>query len=331
MKKLGSAGIDVSAKHLVVVIEKRGRRSAAEVFDNDAPGHKKLIRHLTKGGWQVRVVLESTGTYGLDLSLALHRANRVEVMVANPRAVSKFAGAMLGRSKTDPLDAEVLLEFALRMPFVTWQAPAPEILDLRALSRRIAQLTKMQTQEKNRLHAASQPEGTHPFALESLETMIRLLGEQIEATRQQALALIADHERLRKPFGHLVSIKGIAEASAIAILAELAVLPADMTVRQWVAHAGLDPMLYESGTSVHRRARISKKGNVYLRAGLYMPAMVASTHEPHVRAFYDHLLAHDKTPLQAITAVMRKLLHAIYGMWKHDCDFEGEKFYAIEA
>ena len=159
--------------------------------------------------------------------------------------------------------------------------------------------------------------------------MIGLLGEQIEATRQQALALIADHERLRRPFGHLVSIKGIADASAIAILAELAVLPADMTVRQWVAHAGLDPVFYQSGTSVHRRARISKKGNVYLRAGLYMPALVASNHEASVKAFYDHLIAHDKTPLQALTAVMRKLLHAIYGMWKHDCDFEGEKFYAI--
>ena len=32
-----------------------------------------------------------------------------------------------------------------------------------------------------------------------------------------------------------------------------------------------------------------------------------------------------------MTAVMRKLLHAIYGMWKHRRDFEGEKFYAIEA
>ncbi len=70
-----------------------------------------------------------------------------------------------------------------------------------------------------------------------------------------------------------------------------------MTVRQWVAHAGLDPQLHESGTSVHRRTRISKKGNVYLRAGLYMPALVASNHEPHVRAFYEHLLDRDKTPL----------------------------------
>lgn len=29
----------------------------------------------------------------------------------------------------------------------------------------------------------------------------------------------------------------------------------------------------------------------------------------------------------AIVAVMRKLLHAIYGMLKHDTAFDGEKFY----
>ncbi len=35
--------------------------------------------------------------------------------------------------------------------------------------------------------------------------------------------------------------------------------------------------------------------------------------------------------MQANLAVMRKLLHAIYGMMKHDRDFEGEKFYGLGA
>jgi len=28
---------------------------------------------------------------------------------------------------------------------------------------------------------------------------------------------------------------------------------------------------------------------------------------------------------------MRKLLHAIWGMLHHDCDFEGEKFYRLST
>jgi transposase len=62
-----------------------------------------------------------------------------------------------------------------------------------------------------------------------------------------------------------------------------------------------------------------------------MPALVAVRHEPNVRAFYEKLLARGKKPLQAIVAVMRKLLHAIYGMLRNDRDFEGEKFFAMGA
>ena len=104
-----------------------------------------------------------------------------------------------------------------------------------------------------------------------------------------------------------------------------------MTVRQWVAHAGLDPRHAESGSSLHKPARISKAGNKYLRAALYMPALVAIQHEPNVAAFYDKLVASGKTKMQAIIAVMRKLLHAIFGMLKHGADFDGRKFYAMNA
>lgn len=325
MKKPYPVGIDVSAKELVVTSD----RSRDARFDNDPAGHKKLVRFLTKGGRSAQVVIEATGVYSLDLALALHRAPRIEVMVANPRAVANFAKAYLQRSKTDPLDAEVLLEFARRMPFTAWVPPEPEHLDLRGISRRIAALVKTLQQEKNRLHAASQSTEMTSLVRRDVEVNIRHLERRIEHLRDQALTLIGQHGALLQAFELLVSIKGIAEASAISILGEIVVLPADMTVRQWVAHAGLDPRHVQSGSSIHKPARISKAGNKYLRAALYMPALVAIQHEPNVAAFYDKLVASGKTKMQANIAVMRKLLHAIFGMLKHGANFDGEKFYAI--
>jgi len=325
LKKPYPVGIDVSAKELVVTSD----RSRDARFDNDPAGHKKLVRFLTKGGRSAQVVIEATGVYSLDLALALHRAPRIEVMVANPRAVANFAKAYLQRSKTDPLDAEVLLEFARRMPFSAWVPPESEHLDLRGISRRIAALVKTLQQEKNRLHAASQSTELTSLVRRDVEVNIRHLERRIEHLRGQALALIGQHEALLQAFELLVSIKGIAEASAISILGELVVLPADMTVRQWVAHAGLDPRHVQSGSSIHKPARISKAGNKYLRAALYMPALVAIQHEPNVAAFYDKLVESGKTKMQANIAVMRKLLHAIFGMLKHKANFDGEKFYAI--
>jgi hypothetical protein len=57
----------------------------------------------------------------------------------------------------------------------------------------------------------------------------------------------------------------------------------------------------------------------------------AIQNEPNVHAFYHKLLERGKKPMVAIVAVMRKLLHAIYGMLKHDQDFEGQKFYQMPA
>ena len=77
--------------------------------------------------------------------------------MANPRAVSNFAKAMMSRSKTDPMDAEVLREFAERMPFVEWVPPAQAALELRAASRRLDSLSNMLTREKNRLPDCQRP------------------------------------------------------------------------------------------------------------------------------------------------------------------------------
>ena len=106
-------------------------------------------------------------------------------------------------------------------------------------------------------------------------------------------------------------------------------LPPDLDVRQWVAYAGLDPRQHTSGSSVEKKPRISKAGNKHLRRALYMPALVAVRHQPHLRAFYEHLVARGKTKLQALVATMRKLLHAIFGMFKHNQVFEGSKAYAL--
>ena len=331
MERWHSVGVDVGAKELVVAIERNGTRESGIVFANDADGHRRLIRWATKKGATVQVVLESTGVYGLDLAFALQRAKRVAVMVANPRAIAAFAKASLQRSKTDALDAETILEFGKRMPFVPWTPPDPSILELRGLSRRIEAMSKAVTQEKNRLHANQQSVELSDFVKQDIRELVEVLDGRIDRLRKQALLVIDQSPELAQAFGHLTSVKGIADAAGIQLLAELGSLPKDMTIRQWVAHAGLDPRQHQSGTSVHKPARISKTGNAHLRRALFLPAMVASRWEPNVKAFYDKLIARGKTKMQALVAVMRKLLHAIYGMLRHDQDFDGEKFFTVKG
>jgi len=325
-------GIDVSARTLVVALERdhqpgRQRRE----FLNTAVGHEGLIQWLSKSATAVQVCIEATGLYSLDLALALHRAEGIEVMVANPRAIADFAKALLQRSKTDQLDAEVMLEFARRMPFVAWQPPSSPQLELRALMRRITGLKLVSQQEKNRLHSVSQSAEITPLVRNDIQSHLVQLERHIEKLEHQAETIVQADRELARQFCHLVSVRGIARVSALHLLAELVVLAPDMTARPWVAHAGLDPRHHESGTSVHKPTRISRAGNRYLRSALFMPALVATQHDPNIRAFYQKLVDHGKTKMQAIVAVMRKLLHALHGMLRTDSDFVGEKFFVIPS
>ena len=111
------------------------------------------------------------------------------------------------------------------------------------------------------------------------------------------------------------------------LLSELAGLDPEMTARQVVASSGLDPAHRESGSSVNLPSHISRHGNRHLRKGLYMPALVGVRCDPHLRAFYLGLKGRGKAPLQALMAVARKLLHAIFGIFKTGTPYDGAKLF----
>ena len=327
MQQPDSVGIDVSADELEVAVFSGSRgRLESHTFDNTLDGHRRLIRRLTKKGRRARVAIEATGFYGLDLALALHRATRIEVMVLTPRVARHFAEALLQRSKTDGMDAEGLCEYVQRMPFVAWEPPRKACQDLRILTRRMHALVHIRIQEKNRLHTA-QSSRELTLIRRDLEVHIGYLQRRIEYLESKALELVLADAQLAATFQLLVSVKGIGTTSALRILGELASLPPDMSPRQWVAHAGLDPKHHVSGSSVDRPTRISKRGNRYLRAALYMPAHVAVQRNSCVEAFYLKLLGRGKTKLQAKVAVMRKLLHSIHGMLRSQTRFDELRFF----
>jgi transposase len=265
------AGIDVGSRTLVSATRRHGKTRKPRAFGNDPAGHAALAQALRQAK-VARVCLEATGTYHLDLAVALHDAG-FAVMVVNPKAARRFAEAMMSRAKTDPVDAALLAEFAERMPFVAWARPADGALALRAYARYLSALTAQRTQLKNQLHAWEQSRATPAAILEAVRGQIQDLTIQIELIQAQALQHIQGQPALSEPCRLLVSVKGIALASAIALLGELLVLPEGMSARQRVVMAGLDPRHHQSGGSVNKKPRISKAGSRHLRHALYMPAL----------------------------------------------------------
>ena len=321
------AGIDVGAEELVLVVRKNSKLFNPQTFTNTRADRTRLVNKLVKLPGVI-VCMEATGIYHFDLAVALHDAG-VLVMVINPKSSHNFAKVLMKNSKTDAVDANTLAEYAARMDFVAWTRPSNEAIAVRCFSRRITALTTQKAAAKNHLHALTATQETPKAVLRDAKLAITQLQKRIDSLTTEALLLIAKHPKLERTLTLLISIKGIAQTSAISLMGELLLLPPDLSHREWVKFAGLDPKACDSGKSVHKKSRISKAGNRNIRAALYMPALSAKQHDPHVRAYFQHLVANGKKPLQAVCAIMRKLIHAIHGMLKNNEPFDNTRFYKI--
>jgi len=316
------AGVDVSAKALEAK-RRRDDEDESREFSNDGAGHRELLKWIGRGA---RVCIEATGVYHLQLALMLTAAG-VEVMVINPRVARDFGSALGNRSKTDRVDAATLLEYVCRMNFVAWKAPSWAVLELRELGRRLSELVHTGAEEKNRFHA-KKAAGISTTVINDVKAHGAQIQKRTKEIEKSAVALIRGDADLREQFEILTNIPGVARRSAVLLLTELAVLDPTMTVKQIVCHAGMDPREYESGSSVQKPTRISKVGNARLRAILFMPALTAIRHDRGARLFFAQLMARGKKKMQAIVAVMRKLLHGIWIVLQRRVPFDSAVLFA---
>jgi transposase len=317
--------LDIGAKKHAFAWEHGDHREAGTV-DNTPAALRTFLTQLVRRAGGLRVLMEATGVYYLDVALMATELG-AQVSVVNPRATHNFSKAMQQRNKTDRLDAAMLLDFLKRMPFTAWTAPRQPLLELRSYGRYLAQLTKEKTAANNRLHALVSTHASPAYLRADLKRFIAALERRIDRIREHAVALIKTDAPMQVSFDALVSAIGVADTSAVSLLSELMVLPRTMSGRACVCHAGLDPQVFESGTSVHKAPRISRHGNRYLRAALYFPAMTASERDPLAKAFKQRLIDRGKQPMQAIVAIMRKLLTAFWAMIRHLQPFDTRKLY----
>ena len=326
-------GIDVGAKDLVVSVRHKGKTEHTKTFSNNHPGCKqitKLCKKYLKYG-AVRVAIEATGAYYLDAAIILSEIENIELIVANPRATKAFAQAIMERNKTDKVDSIMLALFAEKMDYPLWKKPSDESIQLRYFARMIHSFSVSKAKSNNHLHALQSFSSSPKKLIEMINREIEFFEQLIEDAKKQVITLIQTDPELKKSFELLQTIKGIGELSAIQILAEILLIPQGLSHKQWVAFAGLDPRHYQSGTSVNKKPRISKAGNRYLRKALFMPALSALRNDPYVKQYFEHLVENRRlSKLQAIVAVMRKLVHAIHGMLLHEKPFDNKRFFGAE-
>lgn len=310
-------GIDVSKDTLDLALLREGQIFHHKV-SNAPAGYQALSTWMKRlGAEQVHACLEATGQYGEAVANDLYEHGHL-VSVINPARIKYYANSRLRRNKTDKADAELIAQYGEREHPALWSPPPASFKQLQALVRHLDDLIETRQQAVNRLKSGKQIE----MVQNSLEQLIACHDEQIKIIKKGIRAHIKAHAELRHRSQLLISIPGIGWLTAARILGEVRDVLEFENIGQLTAYAGLNPRNFLSGTSVHKKTRLSKTGNAHLRKALFMPAIVAKRFNPIVAAFCSRLTARGLSPMQAIGAAMRKLLHLAFGVLKNDKAFD---------
>lgn len=309
-------GVDIAAETFTASWARHDEPpTKPRTFAQTPEGYRQFIAALqrtTLAPGATLVVLEATSSYWITLAVALHQAQFV-VSVLNPAHVHNFAKSLPRRSKTDPLDAQLLLHFAIERQPAAWTPPPDVYHELR--QRLVARdaLLEMRQQARNHHHALLQWPVQIASVKDQLEAVIANLDERITTLEQEIIAVL-EHSAWTESARLLQSINSIGPLTAAWLLVLTLNFEACPTSAAAVAYAGLAPMLRESGKRVRGRPEIGHGGNKRLRTALYLATLNGARFNPVIRVFYERLLAAGKPPKVARCAAARKLLQIAWAV-----------------
>ena len=293
-------GLDIAKATVDGVVRPTG---AIVQFPNTPPGHTALVAWVTACA-PTGLVLEATGGYERGVVLALAAAG-LPVVVVNPRQVRAFARSTGQLAKTDRLDAALLALFAERVQPAVRPLSDAATAELAELITRRRQVLDMLTMEKQRLPLVRTRVRRDVQA--HITWLERRLGDTDEALREAIEA--SPVWRVQEDLLRSVPGMGpVASRTLLALLPELG----HLNRKQIAALAGVAPFARDSGA--WRGTRVIWGGRAQVRRVLYMAALVASRHNPVLRALYARLRAAGKPAKVALVACMRKLLTILNAM-----------------
>jgi len=363
MRNVIFVGLDVHAETIAVAVaEADGSVRSLGIIPNRAESVGRLIRKLGKPE-QLRVCYEA-GPTGYVLYWQLSELG-VKCEVVAPTLIPVKAG---DRVKTDRRDAEKLARCYRAGDLTAVWVPDAAHEALRDLVRARLAAKRDQLRARHRLgkfllrHGRRAPEGTSAwtdrylawvqsvhFEHSAQETTlldyrheVEHVAERIGRLERSIDAAIATLPvKLRAVIEALQSLRGIAQISAVSIMAEVGELSRFEHPRQLMGYSGAVSREHSSGPRVCRGA-ISKAGNAHLRR-IVIEAAWAYRHRPAVgktlaarqrrttapvtalawkaqlrlHQRYARLIGRGKCKQQTVTAVGRELLGFIWAIGVH--------------
>ena len=291
-------------------------------IENNLEGFHKLQAKLSQKGISIdalTVILEPTSTYHLEVVYWLY-GQSATICLANPKDVHFFAKSLGRESKTDRLDCFALAQFGLTRKIRAWHPRSENIQKLDALIRCRTTIIRDRNRVENHLGCLSRI--ARETVSKYLEAELKLLKHQEAEINAEIRELIVNDDSLKVVNKKLQSIPGVGPV----VTSLLIILFSNRDFRngeQAAAFCGLVPKEYQSGTSIHGKARITKRGPSYIRSGLRMAAMSILTTKKKslLKDYFERLIHAGKSKASALGALMHKLVLVAFAVWRDKRDY----------
>ena len=319
-------GLDISKELIAVHIPIN--KTDIEI-DNNIKGIKglysKLKKLYKKDTNDLVFIFEPTGNYSFTLTKFCNEKN-IKCFIINPKQFSNYAKALGERNKTDLIDAQILSqsiylaeEDEIKVPYVD-----TIVEELKELITYYKFTSKNTSKLINQLEAIKVKDG-NKYMINDLKKSLKQSKKKEQDILNKIKEIINSNKKLQKGFNNIKSITGIGDIGAIVLL-HLFIKYPNANQRQIISLSGLDPIEKKSGTSVHKKSKISKAGSRVYRGSLFLGVLTAIRYDDNFRVFFERLKSNGKHTTLAQIAVMRKMIIIAHSLYKNDKQYDKELY-----
>jgi transposase len=303
-------GFDVAKKSLVgAVLDSNGAivLEGCTVENTDEVLQAWLADLKNKTADDLLVACESTSYYHYPLLRAVSTLG-IPCRVLNPIMTKQATKATVRGKKTDRSDAVIIARLGLQGEGQLHTAADTSGKQLQRTATNLGTIARMIANIQE-----SMQERQIPLPVSATEQF----KVAIDGLKQAALACeeTAAESMDSKLITRLTSIPGVGVHTAQILVAEVGDMPRFSSVDKLMAFSGFDPRVRQSGTSLHRNTKLTKRGSPYLRRALFLAANVSRQYDPQMKAYYQKKRDEGRTYTEAMMPVCRKLLARVHAVW----------------
>ena len=265
--------------------------------------------------YAVHIGVESTSHYHMLLCMRAKEQGHIPILI-NPLITNKYSQTNLRKPKTDKIDARIIRYCTIQGEGYPWQETA-QTITLKHLVRERDYLAKLEWIMRARGMSISDKSKAIREEMPTVTTdILHYIEQKMKETEKQ----LRQHNKPTQTL--LQSIPGVGPLTAVACVSEIQDIKRFKQPKQLIAFIGIDPKVHQSGSSIDKYRKISKRGNTILRTRLYNACSVAVLHNNQFQDYFQKKKDQGKPYRVALVATMNKMARVIHSVWTNNTPYQ---------